>query len=52
MQNTVITVSIRCGVPDKDITTEDKIVQCADIALYKSKQNGRNRRWLPRKVIG
>ena len=44
MQNTAITVSIGiAGVPDKDITTEDKMVQCADIALYKSKQNGRNR---------
>jgi len=44
MQNTAITVSIGiAGVPDKDITTEDKMVQCADIALYKSKQSGRNR---------
>ena len=44
MQNAAITISIGiAGVPDKDITTEDKIVQCADIALYKSKQNGRNR---------
>ncbi len=44
IRNTSITVSIGiAGVPDKDITTEDKMVQCADIALYKSKQSGRNR---------
>ncbi|MDH4232017.1 MAG: diguanylate cyclase [Nitrospirota bacterium] len=43
-QNVVITVSIGiAGVPDEDLTTEDKMIQCADIALYKAKHNGRNR---------
>lgn len=44
MQNIAITVSIGIsGVPDEDIDTEDKLIRCADIALYKSKQDGRNR---------
>ena len=44
MQDHMITVSIGIsGIPDKEIDSGDKLIQCADIALYKAKQNGRNR---------
>lgn len=40
----VITVSIGiAGLPEKHIDTEDKLIRSADLALYRSKQNGRNR---------
>lgn len=39
-----ITVSIGiAGLPEKHIDTEDKLIRSADLALYRSKQNGRNR---------
>lgn len=44
MQDRTITVSIGIsGMPDKEIDTEDKLIRCADIALYRAKQTGRNR---------
>jgi diguanylate cyclase (GGDEF)-like protein len=44
MQNIAVTVSIGIsGVPDENIDAEDKLIRCADIALYTSKQDGRNR---------
>lgn len=39
-----ITISIGiAGIPDEDISSEERLIQCADIALYQAKQNGRNR---------
>jgi two-component system, cell cycle response regulator len=39
-----ITVSIGLtGLPDPELNTEDQLVHCADVALYKAKRNGRNR---------
>jgi len=44
LENIIITVSIGIsGLPDNAIDTGDKLIQCADMALYKAKQNGRNR---------
>jgi diguanylate cyclase (GGDEF)-like protein len=44
IKNCVITASIGIsGVPDADIDTEDKLIRCADFALYRAKRNGRNR---------
>ncbi len=31
------------GVPDSAIDSEDKLIRCADLALSRAKQNGRNR---------
>ncbi len=39
-----ITVSVGiAGLPDPMLNTEEQLIQCADAALYKAKQNGRNR---------
>lgn len=39
-----ITVSIGIsGLPDPDVDTEDKLIRCADMALYRAKQGGRNK---------
>ncbi len=39
-----ITVSIGVtGLPDPGLANEDRLVRCADYALYRAKQNGRNR---------
>jgi len=39
-----VTVSIGLtGMPDPDIDTSDKLIAAADSALYKAKENGRNR---------
>lgn len=39
-----ITVSIGiAGLPDSDVTNEEKLLRCADAALYQAKQKGRNR---------
>jgi diguanylate cyclase (GGDEF)-like protein len=44
LQDVNITFSIGIsGLPDKTIDSADKLIQCADVALYKAKQNGRNR---------
>ena len=44
LQDRRITVSIGIsGIPDQEIDSGDKLIQCADVALYKAKQNGRNR---------
>ncbi|MEW6109861.1 MAG: diguanylate cyclase [Nitrospirota bacterium] len=44
IENNIITVSIGIsGMADKDIYNEDELVRCADLALYRAKQNGRNR---------
>lgn len=44
MQERTITVSIGIsGMPDKEIDTEDNLIRCADFALYRAKQTGRNR---------
>lgn len=43
IEGTIITVSIGVsGMPDKDIDNEDKVISCADLALYRAKQKGRN----------
>ncbi len=42
--NRPITVSIGiAGMPDERIRNEDLMIRCADIALYRAKQSGRNR---------
>lgn len=42
--NETITVSIGIGgMPDSNIENEDQVIRCADIALYRAKQSGRNR---------
>jgi two-component system cell cycle response regulator len=39
-----ITVSIGIsGMPDEAVDSEDKLIRCADFALYQAKRNGRNR---------
>ena len=39
-----ITVSIGIGgMPDANIRNVDELIRCADIALYRAKQSGRNR---------
>ncbi len=39
-----VTVSIGVsGMPDEDILTEEKLIRCADYALYRAKEAGRNR---------
>ncbi len=39
-----VTVSIGiCGMPDANVDYEDKLIRCADFALYRAKQLGRNR---------
>jgi len=44
IENSPLTVSIGIsGLPDKKIETEDKLMRCADFALYQAKKNGRNR---------
>jgi diguanylate cyclase (GGDEF)-like protein len=44
IENREVTASIGIsGVPDADIDTEDKLIRCADFALYQAKRNGRNR---------
>jgi diguanylate cyclase (GGDEF)-like protein len=44
LNNENLTVSIGIsGLPDKSIDNEDKLIKCADIALYRAKKNGRNR---------
>lgn len=44
MRERTITVSIGIsGMPDKEIDTEDNLIRCADLALYRAKQTGRNR---------
>lgn len=44
IDNSTITISIGiAGMPDNQIDTEDKLIRAADLALYRSKQNGRNR---------
>jgi len=42
--NKNITVSIGIGgMPDAKVEDEDKLIRCADFALYRAKQSGRNR---------
>ncbi len=42
--NRPITVSIGiAGMPDERLRNEDLMIRCADIALYRAKQSGRNR---------
>ena len=44
IENSPLTISIGIsGLPDKKIETEDKLMRCADFALYQAKKNGRNR---------
>lgn len=44
LNNDKITISIGVsGMPDKDLFSEDRLIRCTDLALYKAKQNGRNR---------
>ncbi|MEJ2695208.1 MAG: diguanylate cyclase [Candidatus Sulfobium sp.] len=39
-----VTVSVGIsGMPDPGIDSEDKMIRCADFALYEAKRNGRNR---------
>ena len=44
MEGRKITISIGiAGIPDKEIDGEDKLLRCADMALYRAKKTGRNR---------
>lgn len=39
-----ITVSLGIsGLPDSSISTQDALIKCSDLALYRAKQHGRNR---------
>jgi|GEM_PF-640828 len=41
--NTEVTVSVGVASYDDDVSCEDDLINMADIALYKAKENGRNR---------
>lgn len=44
LNNNALTVSIGIsGLPDEFIENQDDLLKCSDIALYRAKQNGRNR---------
>jgi len=39
-----VTVSIGVsGIPDRELASEDALIRCADFALYRAKEKGRNR---------